>query len=213
MSKIFTMVSLPGAGKGTLCSQLSKNIECISAGELLREEINKESHIGKKVKDIVAKGLLVPVDYIIEILFKNMQDKSKIYILDGFPRNLEQALKFDEILLQSNDKLNNAIYLKMDEKLLNERIFGRQICPQCNLSYHKTLLPPIKENICDKCNVALIQRKDDNEEVLKRRIDVFNKETIPLIDFYRERGILKEIDASQELEEKVKILNKILKGD
>jgi len=199
----------PGVGKGTLSSEIIKhlNIITISAGDCLREEVKKNSNRSQQIKEIIDQGKLVSDELIISILGDKISDKNQNYIFDGFPRNIQQAKKLDEILKKNNDEIKAVIYLNIDENKLLERILGRRICQNCNSNYHIKFLPPMKENICDKCGNSLTTRKDDNETILKDRINTFNNETKPLLSYYK--NILYEIDASLELDEKFEIFKNI----
>ena len=200
-----------GSGKGTLCTEIIKhiNIIAVSAGDCLREEVKKNNSRSQQIKEIIDQGKLVSDELIIDILSDKINDKTQNYIFDGFPRNIQQAIKLDEVLKNNNDKIDAIIYLKIDEDKLLERVLGRRVCPNCNSNYHITYIPPIQNGICDKCGNKLIIRKDDNEKILKDRIDIFNNETKLLLPYYKEKNILHEIDASLELDEKFEIFKNI----
>ena len=190
----------PGIGKGTTSSLLSKklNIPHIATGDILREESKKP---GNKLKKFMDKGLLVPDQIVSETILKKINSCKKGFILDGFPRTINQA----QFLKDSNVKFNHIINLKAPNKVIIQRLTGRLICPKDNQIYHKVNLPPKKPGICDKCNSTLIQRKDDTPDVIKERLEVYKKNTKPILKFYKELVI--DIDASLDLD---KILNNII---
>ena len=189
----------PGAGKGTQAQKLSQklNIPQISTGDIFRLEISKATPLGIKAKSYVEKGLLVPDELVVEMVMKRLEneDCKNGYILDGFPRTLTQAQIFDSQLEKLNDKLNLVIYFKIGEDEILKRLSGRRICPKCNRMYHIEFNPPKEDMLCDDCKVKLIQRKDDTPEVIKERIQVYYKQTQPLIDYYKNKHLLREVSA------------------
>lgn len=196
---VVIMMGAPGAGKGTHSSELSKilNIPHISTGDLFRENIKNETEFGKTAKDLIDKGELVPDSLVVEMLFNHIHDKGYDltgYILDGFPRTLIQAKALDQRLGKDFNKI--ALNLNTDEEKLIERITGRLICKSCQTPFHKINLPPKVEDKCDKCQSDLYQRDDDTKEVLISRLNVYNKNTKPLIDYYQKSNLLKDIDSN-----------------
>ncbi|MCX6113294.1 MAG: adenylate kinase [Proteobacteria bacterium] len=195
------LLGAPGSGKGTLATILknSWNVPHISTGDMFREAVRANSPMGLKAFEYMKAGLLVPDDITIGVVDERFSksDVKKGFILDGFPRTIKQAEALDEILTKNNIKLNSVILLDIDEKLIIKRITGRRTCPKCGAIYHIENVPPRKQNICDKCSSDLIQRKDDTEEVVKERLNAYNKQTSPLVDFYRNKKILVRIDASK----------------
>lgn len=196
---VVIMMGAPGAGKGAHAKDLSKtlNIAHISTGDLFRENIKKETQLGNMAKDLMDKGRLVPDKIAVDMLFNHIKDNGfdkTGYILDGFPRTLIQAKALDERLARDYKKI--AVNLSIDEEKLVQRITGRLICKSCAASYHKETLPPKQEGICDSCSDELYQRDDDTEEVLKTRLEAYNKDTKPLLDYYQNKKILKDIDSN-----------------
>lgn len=209
---VVIMMGAPGAGKGTHSSELSKtlNIPHISTGDLFRENIKNQTPLGKAAKELIEKGELVPDNIVVEMLFNHIHDKGYDltgYILDGFPRTLIQAQSLDQRLGKDYNKI--ALNLNIDEEKLIDRITGRLICTSCQTPFHKTNLPPKIEGKCDKCNSDLYQRDDDTKEVLISRLQVYNKDTKPLIEYYQKSKILKDVDSngSKEL-----VLENLLKN-
>jgi adenylate kinase len=194
----------PGCGKGTIATKLSKDFKLthLSAGQILREEIKKETTIGNKIKKIVESGNLVPDQLVVEIM-KLETSKKNNFILDGFPRTIEQAKAIKSL------PINLVIYLEVPQETILKRLSGRRICLKGEHTYHIQHLPPKKEGFCDYDQTKLIQRKDDQPEVVRARFKVYKEETAPLVDYYKKKKIIKRIDATlkpKEVYEKVKIL-------
>lgn len=215
---VIIMMGAPGAGKGTQCVELSKslNLPHISTGDLLRENIRNKTELGNIAKESIDKGLLVPDKIVIDMLFNHINSKAydKIgYILDGFPRTINQAVTLDQRLGKKYKKI--AINLNISEDQLIERITGRLMCKECGTPYHKVSLPPKEEGKCDKCGGELYQRKDDTEEVFKSRLEVYNKDTKPLLEFYENKKELYNIDSNVDkkvvFENIVKTVDKVIK--
>lgn len=207
---VIILLGPPGAGKGTHAVELSKklNLPHISTGDLFRENLSKNTSLGMKVKNIMNEGKLVPDELVVDMLFERISkdDCKKGYILDGYPRTLEQAKILDEKLKNRAEIL--AINIAIDDKPLIERITGRLVCKNCGVPYHKTFLPPKKENVCDNCQGELYQRKDDTEEVVKERLTVYHKQTEPVISYYKGKDkILYEVNG---FEPKENVFNNLL---
>ena len=192
----------PGAGKGTQAVMLSERLNFLhlSTGDILRENVKEGTKIGKKAKSFMEKGELVPDDIVIEMMLEKIRssDKDRNFILDGFPRTAYQAEKMDIELEKMNLPINLVIYFKTSIDTVIFRLTGRRLCKECGANYHIINMPPKKQGLCDKCSGALYQRKDDKEETIKKRLDVYNNQTKELIDYYRNKGILKEISGDLE---------------
>lgn len=208
MKKEFIFLGPPACGKGTQTDTLSKflGFPHIDTGSLLRAEIAKETEEGKIAKSFIDKGQLVPVDLVGTIIGKKLAgDDCKLgYVLDGYPRSLEQARMLDEInakVDEDNEVSFKAIYFDIDTEILIERIVNRQSCPVCGEIYNKKFKPSKVENICDKCNVALKTRDDDTEEVARKRFETYYAQTAPLVEFYENKGVLYKLDANGTIEE------------
>ena len=208
MKKELIFLGPPACGKGTQTNMLSDYLKLphIDTGSLLRAEIAKETKEGIIAKSFIDKGQLVPIDLVATIIGKKLssQECSKGYVLDGYPRSLEQAEKLDIINseVDGENKVDfRAIYFDIDMQILLERIIYRQSCPVCGEIYNKKFKPSTVENKCDKCNVDLKTRDDDNEEIAKKRFETYFEQTAPLIKFYEEKGVLRKIDANGTIEE------------
>lgn len=207
MKKELIFLGPPACGKGTQTNMLSEYLGFphIDTGSLLRAEIAKASPDGLVAKTFIDKGQLVPPELVGNIIRNRLSenDCSKGYVLDGYPRSLAQA----ELLEQINQDVDKedvdfrAIYFEIDTEILIERIVNRQSCPMCAEIYNKKFKPSKIENICDKCNVELITRADDTEEVARARFDTYFRETAPLIEFYEKKGVLYKLNASGSIEE------------
>lgn len=190
----------PLAGKGTQASIISNkyNIPAISFGDLLREEVDKKTKLGNYIYELQTKGLLVDDSIVIEMLKKRLSksDCSNGYILDGYPRNINQANIYYKLLNEMNKKIDIVIFLNPPFNEIEKRVLGRINCPNCKKTYNENIefLKPKKQGICDECNSSLVKRSDDNLSSYKKRYDVYIENTLPLVDFYKERNILYEIN-------------------
>lgn len=207
----------PACGKGTQTNRLSEYLGFphVDTGSLLRAEISKESEEGKIAKSFIDKGQLVPAELVGKIIAKKLagEDCKNGYVLDGYPRSLEQAMMLEEINkdIDKDEKTSfKAIYFDIDTQILIERIIYRQSCPICGEIYNKKFKPSKVENICDKCKVELKTRADDNEETAKLRFETYFKETAPLVKFYEDKGVLYKIDANGSIDEVWERLLKVI---
>lgn len=214
--KNIILIAAPGAGKGTLAKSLKEKYSYahISTGDLLRDAVNKGDELGLKIKDILAQGLLVEDDIVYQVLRNRLQesDCSNGIIMDGFPRNVDQAVKYEEILSDINLDLGVVILLEIEEDKLIERITGRRICPECgeiHNIYNPDIAPKV-ENTCNKCGSTLYQRSDDNEEALKSRYATYVEKTQPLIDYYKEKNNLYVVDSGKDIHYTLEQVEKIL---
>lgn len=204
--KNIILIAAPAAGKGTLSTMLVDKYKYahISTGDLLREASHEESEIGKKIASILEKGELVTDDIVFSLLEKRLMedDTENGYILDGFPRTLEQAKRYQETISKLNKDLGIVIVLDTDYEILKNRIVGRVVCPKCG-SVYNTLTgvnTPKVDNICDKCGGCLIKRSDDNEESFKTRYETYLEKTKPLIDYYKNIGYLHFVNSTDKNE-------------
>ncbi|GIP01380.1 adenylate kinase [Paenibacillus lautus] len=206
----------PGAGKGTQAENIVNEfgIPHISTGDAFRLAIKQGTPIGIKAKEFMDQGLLVPDDVTIGIVEERLQqsDCEKGFLLDGFPRTLSQAEALDDILARLNTGLDHVINLKVDREKLLARLTGRRICKNCGSTYHVIFNPPKQEGICDKCGGELYQRSDDNEESVGIRLDEYINKTAPLLTFYENKGLLRQIDGDQEIDAVSSQVASILRG-
>jgi len=197
MSKIVIFLGPPGAGKGTQ-SQLLKERNGfiqISTGDLLREAVKNQTELGKLAKQYMDEGKLVPDDLIISLIKEKLQEYAdKNIIFDGFPRTIPQAESLDNLLSHLNKNIDAVILFKIESEEIVKRLTGRRVCPSCGVVYHTIYNPPKIDEICDKCGARLIQRDDDKEEVIRKRLEVYRQQTKPLIEYYKSRIV--EIDAT-----------------
>lgn len=206
----------PGAGKGTQAKILIERygIPQISTGDMLREHRAKGTELGKKAQEYMDKGQLVPDEIILGMVKERLSqaDCEKGFILDGFPRTVAQAEALDKLLLDMGKKLDFALALIVPDDLLVERLTGRRTCKNCGMMYHIKYKPSKVEGKCDFCGGELYQRPDDNEETVRNRLKVYHEQTAPLIEYYRNKGILREIDGSKSIEEITQQIISILEG-
>ena len=189
-----------GTGKGTVAGILKEklNIPHISTGEIFRENIKKQTELGKSVKKYTDEGNLVPDEITNKMVKKrvNEQDCTNGFILDGYPRNLEQAKELDKILEEKNEKVDLVVYLTTPTEEIIERVMARRECPNCKRVYNMIINKPKNGEMCDYCNVKLTKRVDDTEEKLQTRLDIFFTQTKPVMDFYNKKGIVREEEIS-----------------
>ena len=208
MKKELIFLGPPACGKGTQTAKLSEHLGLphVDTGSLLRAEIKNETENGKIAKSYIDKGQLVPVSLVANIIKNRLaqEDCKNGYILDGYPRSVEQADLLEEINADIDGSVEaqiKAIYFDLNQDILISRIVNRRSCPKCGEIYNIKFKPTKVEGICDKCGAELTQRKDDNEETAKARFDTYFKETAPLIDYYKNKGVLKSIDAEGSIDE------------
>ncbi|MBI5273043.1 MAG: adenylate kinase [Chlamydiia bacterium] len=198
---VLILMGPPGAGKGTHAVPLAERLHIphISTGDLFRENIRTQSALGKKAKNYIDAGQLVPDEVVLDMLFSRIEnsDCKRGYILDGFPRTVSQAQALDR-QIQGRKCRILAVSLTVPDALLVERISGRIACKNCGASYHKKYNPPLTEGVCNRCQGALYQRDDDREEILRKRLEVYHAQTKPLIEYYaKQKGVLHEVLAGK----------------
>ena len=193
----------PGAGKGTQAAKLVKKygIPHISTGDMFRAAVKEGTELGKKAKACMDAGQLVPDEITIGIVRERLQkpDCTKGFILDGFPRTVEQADALDGILKSLSIHLTRAVDISVPSSSLIERAVGRRVCKKCGAAYHIRFNPSKKDGVCDECGGETYQRADDSEATMKNRLSVYEAQTKPLIDYYKKAGLYSEIDGSQEM--------------
>lgn len=210
------IMGAPGSGKGTYASSVKNYyaIPHISTGDMFREAIKNQTETGMIAKGYIDKGMLVPDEITNQIVKERLaqEDCKKGFLLDGFPRNLEQAEVLNKILKELNIKLDAAINLQIEDEKIVKRIVNRRMCSNCGKGYNLISLKPKKDGICDDCGSPLYQRKDDNEETISSRLNVYNMQTKPLIAYYEKMGILKNVDSDNSIDNVVKNIINVLEG-
>ena len=188
----------PGAGKGTQATRIIEkyNVPHISTGDIFRENIKNNTPLGQKTQEYMNKGELVPDQLVVDIALDRLSkdDCKNGFLLDGFPRTVFQADALDKFLKDQGRGIDLVINIEVEDKMLIERLDARRVCPTCAATYNVIGMPPKKEGVCDKCSDTLIQRKDDKKETVGNRIKVYHEQTSPLIDYYKEKGLIQDFD-------------------
>lgn len=197
------LMGLPGAGKGTQADKIvvKYNIPHISTGDMFRAAIKEGTELGLQAKSFMDKGELVPDEVTIGIVRERLSknDCGKGFLLDGFPRTVAQAEALDTMLADLGKKIDYVINIDVDQSILMERLTGRRICKNCGATYHLVFNPPSQEGVCDRCGGELYQRADDNAETVQNRLDVNIQQTKPLLNFYEDKGYLRNINGQQDI--------------
>lgn len=195
----------PGAGKGTQAKSISNrySIPHISTGDIFRKNISEGTPLGIEAKSYMDKGQLVPDEVTINMVKDRLtwEDCKNGYLLDGFPRTVAQAEALQEFLASRNESLDTALSIEVPSEFILERMTGRRVCPSCGASYHVKFNPPAKAGVCDVCGSDIVQRKDDTEETVSERLDVYERQTQPLIDFYNDKNLLSTVDGTKAINE------------
>ncbi|MBT2683734.1 adenylate kinase [Bacillus sp. ISL-37] len=198
------LMGLPGAGKGTQADKIvgKYNIPHISTGDMFRAAIKEGTELGLQAKSFMDKGELVPDEVTIGIVRERLSkaDCENGFLLDGFPRTVAQAEALDTMLADLGKKIDFVINIDVDQSILMERLTGRRICKNCGATYHLVFNPPSKEGVCDRCGGELYQRADDNAETVQNRLDVNVQQTKPLLNFYEDKGYLRNINGQQDID-------------
>jgi len=199
---ILVFLGPPGAGKGTQAKLLSQRMGFLhlSTGDLLREAVKNQTPLGKKAKEYMDRGELVPDELIVQLIEETMPKDGNV-ILDGFPRTVNQALALEEMLRVKGEKISKVLFFDVPDEVIIDRLSGRRVCSKCGAVYHVKYNPPKVEGVCDLCGGTLVQRDDDKEEVVRKRLEVYRKQTQPLVELYQEKGIIYKLDAGKGVEE------------
>ena len=204
----------PGAGKGTQAANIKEyyHIPHISTGDIFRANIKEGTELGKKAKEYMDQGLLVPDELTTNLVTDRVQqpDCEKGYVLDGFPRTIPQAESLDAALAKMGQKVDYAINVEVPDENIINRMSGRRACVGCGATYHIVYAPTKEEGVCDKCGGSLILRDDDKPETVLKRLGVYHEQTQPLIDYYNQAGILKEVDGTIDINDVFAEIVKIL---
>ena len=198
------MLGAPGAGKGTQAKKIAEKYQIphISTGDIFRANIKNGTELGKKAKTYMDQGLLVPDELVCDLVVDRVkqEDCKNGYILDGFPRKIPQAESLDEALGQMGESLDYAINVDVPDEHIVNRMSGRRACVGCGATYHIVYAPTKKEGVCDVCGAELILRDDDKPETVQKRLSVYHEQTQPLIDYYKGKGILKDVDGTKDMD-------------
>ena len=208
------MLGAPGAGKGTQAKMIAEKYQIphISTGDIFRANIKNGTELGIEAKKYMDQGMLVPDELTVKILLDRVAapDCANGYVLDGFPRTIPQALVLEEALKELGDKIDYAINVDVPDVNIVKRMGGRRACLSCGATYHVEHIPPKTEGICDKCGQELVLRDDDKQETVMKRLDVYHRQTQPLIDFYTEKGVLKNVDGTVDMKDVFAAIEAIL---
>ena len=208
------MLGAPGAGKGTQAKKIAEKykIPHISTGDIFRANIKNGTELGKKAKTYMDQGLLVPDELVVDLVVDrvNQDDCKDGYVLDGFPRTIPQAEALDQALARLNQKVDYAINVEAPDENIVNRMSGRRACVGCGATYHIVFAPTQKEDVCDNCGGSLILRDDDKPETVQKRLGVYHEQTQPLIEYYTNAGILKEVDGTIDIEDVFREITNIL---
>ena len=195
----------PGVGKGTQAEQVSAKFGYpkISTGDILREAVRNKTALGVEAKSFMDQGQLVPDSVVIGLVREKLNESgtAKGFLLDGFPRTAAQAEELDKTLNQKGQKLDRVINVKVPRSEVVRRLSGRRSCPKCQAVFHVEFAPPQREDVCDRCATALVQRNDDRKETVEARLTVYDEQTAPLIAYYHQRGLLSDLDGAGPIEQ------------
>ncbi len=202
---IVVLMGPPGAGKGTQAVRLAERLGVahVASGDLFREAIAAGTPLGLEAKQYMDRGELVPDDVVVKMVLERMArpDCAGGVVLDGFPRTVAQAESLDRALAQEGKQVDVALNMRVPAAEVLERLTGRRICRKCQTPYHVKFNPPARPGICDRCGGQLYQREDDREETVRRRLEVYAQQTAPLIEYYRQRGRLREVEGTGSLDQ------------
>ncbi len=208
---ILVFLGPPGAGKGTQAKKLAedKGFVHISTGDILRDAVRKGTPLGKKAKEYMERGELVPDDLMVALI-EEVFPEGRGVVIDGFPRTVPQAEALDRMLSKRGIRVDRAVLFDISDEEVITRLTGRRSCPNCGAVYHMKFNPPRRDEVCNRCGTKLLQREDDREEVVRRRLKVYREQTAPLVDYYRSKGILITLDASRPIEEVYQDLKRLV---
>ncbi|MDX1582183.1 MAG: adenylate kinase [Thermoanaerobaculia bacterium] len=214
-TKRIVLFGAPGSGKGTQAERLQKEfgIPHISTGDILRDAVRRGTELGRKAEPIMKSGDLVSDELMNAIVAERLEqdDVQKGFILDGYPRTLDQAREFNAIFEGNEDPTLHVFYLSVPDQVIVGRVAERLSCPKCKAIYHRKNSPPREEGVCDRCGAVLVSRSDDQEaDAVRRRLEEYHRQTMPVVDFYREKGMLREIDGLGGIDEIFEQIRKLL---
>jgi len=203
------LIGPQGSGKGTQATRIAAPLGLVhvATGDLFRQLMTRDDPLAREVRSYYDRGELVPDDVTLRVLLERLDELERELpsyrgaLLDGYPRNRTQAEALDRVLRDRNDTIAAVVHLAVPRAVLIERLSGRLICPQCGATYHRTFAPPRVEGQCDQCGAPLVQRSDDTPEAIARRLDTYEQQTAPLLEYYRERGLVIDIDGNRPIDE------------
>lgn len=201
MAKTVVFLGPPGAGKGTQSALLTERMSFVqlSTGDMLRDAVRNQTPLGVKAKSYMDEGKLVPDELIIGLIEEKLEDlPDRNIILDGFPRTIKQAQALDDLLKRKGRVLDAVILFNIDDEEVVKRLSGRRVCPGCGAVYHAVYNPPKVDEVCDRCGSKVVQRDDDKEEVIRKRLEVYHSQTSPLVEYYGQKVV--EVDAALDRE-------------
>jgi adenylate kinase len=211
---LIILLGPPGAGKGTQAERIVKEhlLAYVSTGDILRSAVKAQSALGRKAKQFMDEGKLVPDELVVEIVKDRLMDSdcAKGALLDGFPRTLVQAEFLEKALPDIGISIDRILSIEVEEEELIERLTGRRVCSECSANFHLKFKPPKVRNVCDKCGGDLYQRDDDTLETVKERLEVYNKLTEPLISYYEQKGLLSAVDGNKDIDAVYEQINSII---
>jgi adenylate kinase len=202
------LLGAPGAGKGTHCKKIAERygIAHLSSGDILRRERAEGTELGKKAQSYMDAGALVPDDLIVEMMSGAVKKASAGYVLDGFPRTVNQGQVLDKSLSAQGDAIDMVINLEVDDEIVVGRITGRRSCPKCGAVYHVKNMPPKKDGVCDQDGTPLVQRPDDTEEVVRNRLETYYRQTKPVVEYYKSGRTVYDIDGNGDPDVVAKVI-------
>lgn len=210
------MLGAPGAGKGTQAKKISEKYQIphISTGDIFRANIKNGTELGKKAKTFMDQGLLVPDELVVDLVVDRVsqEDCANGYVLDGFPRTIPQAEALDKALEAKGEKMDFAVNVEVPDENIVRRMSGRRACVDCGATYHIVYAPTKVESTCDNCGGGLILRDDDKPETVQKRLNVYHDQTQPLIHYYTEKGILREVDGTIDIDDVFKAIVEVLEA-
>jgi adenylate kinase len=204
----------PGSGKGTQAVQVAREfgIKHLSTGDILREEVKGKTDLGDKARGYMDEGELVPDDLMLEMIRKEIKKQGREgWILDGFPRTLDQARGLSEMLEKEEIGIDHVILIQVDSDVIVRRLGNRRVCSQCGAIYNLESIEPTQTEVCKRCGGKLVKRPDDHEETVRRRLEVYHEQTAPVVGYYREKGDVNIVDGSGEIEEIFSAIEGVLK--